>query len=447
MTMRARVAFAVVAASAASGGCQLLSGVSSLEIVDTGDAGATTTTAGSGGNGGTTAHGGSGGTTAHGGSGGTTTHAGGSGGTHAGGAGGATTSSCPGAAGAGGSTCGPGTAACTADGCTDLGQSADHCGACGVDCAGGTCAQGICSGVQLAGGQTDIQQVAASGDFAVWCTGDGDSVNAAQASAPDQIIPVVQIASFRPHTITTAGDHAFVGSFGPGQPIYRVRVGKNQQADRLVTPGDESSIPGTRSFALDGDDLYVAGHDSESPDGTGRVARVSTDPAHVTPVDLLVSGLSSTVGLAVEPGKVGYVYFTLVQSGEGRISRLKKGGKTAQTVIGSQGEVFDHLALADGTLYAASNQRVVAISTSDLHASDFAATKENTEIAVVGNYLYWSATDGVWRKRIRCGSAAAEHVAPGHPARGIGSNGVTAFWTVAGDEPASGVVFGHTYGP
>jgi hypothetical protein len=302
-----------------------------------------------------------------------------------------------------------------ADGCeAELATASQNCSACGHDCLGGACTDGLCAADTLATMQPSPQGIAVTADALYWANNSSGEIQklSLQGGAP------ATLSSNLKQPIDLAVDDAYVyftctgdGTLnrvpiGGGttemlhsEPALQARwlamdatdvywvswSGTTSKLHRLPKGGTVTTVPITQVMSYNSftkDDAYLFF-------GTTNWKVYRTPFTLDPPTEILAAAGGQPRGMATDPT---WLYFTNLNGTTGGLYKMVKFGGAPVSLVSGLGASNADLALRDGTLYvlAEGMGEIFALPTAGGPKKTLAKVTGGGSIAVDTKYVYWA---------------------------------------------------------
>ena len=233
-----------------------------------------------------------------------------------------------------------------ADGCkVDLQTDRNNCGACGLNCSGGSCAGGVCLLVGGDGGTattgSDFACLAVDAKNAYWANGQGKASGGAVYRVPTSGGAPILVAGAQdvPHAIASDNVHLFWANSASGEIMRSEPDGKNVS---VIVPGQNKPV----WMALDATSVYWANA------GDGSIWKADKDGNNANSI-YAGAGAGHAGPVAVD---ANFVYFT--NGSGGLVTKVPINGgpvvNVATSQIGARGIAVDSAFVYWTTLTAVS---------------------------------------------------------------------------------------------
>lgn len=213
-----------------------------------------------------------------------------------------------------------------ANGCEEsLASSQHHCGACGHDCLGGACLEGVCQPFALHHESGQPWSMALSPTHVVWMNSDGRVEKIPKKGGP---VTLLTELTFNPGYMQVLGEQVYLASYG-GVAVKRVPLAGGALVD--LTPG----TAGGTGLAVDSDFIYWGSYQVGQWPSQGKVVRSPRGGGG--PVQVLAEGQRYAASMAVDGS---HLYWT-DNTGEeeagpvGGLRRVPLGGGAVETLFAS----------------------------------------------------------------------------------------------------------------
>jgi hypothetical protein len=291
--------------------------------------------------------------------------------------------------------------------CTDTAKDPENCGACGHSCNGGDCQNGQCTIVDLASSQTGAKGIAVDPDAIFYLATNGVlRLDRKASSKPSLIAPTTNAVALNTaldktnaYWIESAGSTSLIHTVPKiGGTIATIATQQNDPLGVAVSPTDV--------YWTNANTVVTAPKTAMS--STGTVFASGTGP----------------VGIAIDATDV---YWTEVSSA--MVWKRPLAGGSATMLDSSQTGAWG-IALGSGFVcwVAQTDGNVMMVPTGGgKHVTIASAQQKPTYIAAVGNDVYWTADDGVWKATV--GSGAPTLIAKQQTATSIAADAAGVYWT------------------
>jgi hypothetical protein len=270
--------------------------------------------------------------------------------------------------------------------CVNLDSDPVNCGACGHDCLGGTCNNGLCEPVVLYTGSAglSVYRIDIDATNVYWTDNSGGRL---------QRIPIAGGTA----TTLASGQSGPSGIAVDAASVYWTSTGDGTIKKVPLAGGTITTLASGLSFpeyvAVDTTSVYWTDRSA------GKVMKVAKSGGTAT---VLASGQTAPLAIAVDATSVYWCNYTIAFAGEA-VRRVPKNGGTIATIASGQIKLAG-LALDTTSVYWSSEG---AINKAPLAGGSLMilATSSQPPIVVDGVNLYWSDTY-LWRMPTSGGTPA-----------------------------------------